>query len=79
MPNQVPNHEEVFWLVWEPGGHNPTFRHFSYRNAISEAQRLAERNPGKQFYVVKALEYFEKEHVSHTVLLETEDDMDMPF
>jgi len=43
---------DKFWLVWCPRGGTPTVRHFTRNSADAEAERLAEANPGKEFYVV---------------------------
>jgi hypothetical protein len=43
-----------FWLVWNPDGSNPTYRHESYAAAQAEAKRLALRHPGQEFYVLAA-------------------------
>lgn len=41
-----------FWLVWCEDGGSPTFRHPDEMSAAKEAQRLAERHPGKSFVVL---------------------------
>ena len=42
-----------FWMVWNPHGRAPTYRHYSRASADSEAARLAARNPGAVFFVLK--------------------------
>ena len=44
-----------FFLVWNPAGRNPTHRHGTYDGALAEARRLADLNPGAEFYVLRAL------------------------
>lgn len=44
-----------FWLVWNPTGSNPRYRHDSESAAIHEAERLAKLNPTEQFFVVRAI------------------------
>lgn len=46
---------EMFWLVWNPGGHAPTYRHDQHGNAVNEAKRLALINPGEEFFVLQAI------------------------
>lgn len=43
-----------FWMVWSPQGRAPTQKHRTKINAEHEAVRLAERNPGAEFFVLKA-------------------------
>ena len=47
-----------FWLVWRSGGSAPTFKHFSKEEAEKEAGRLALKEPGAVFFVVKAVSGF---------------------
>ena len=43
-----------FWLVWSPTGpSNPRYEHASASSAEAEAERLALRYPGQEFYVVE--------------------------
>lgn len=42
-----------FWLVWSPSGARPpAHRHATEADAEREAERLADQNPGAEFYVV---------------------------
>lgn len=41
-----------FWIIWNPAGRNPTFRHRSEIAAVREAERLAASNPGQTFVVM---------------------------
>ncbi len=45
-----------FWLVWNPEGRNPHYRHPTAKAAADEAERLAGMNPTKSFYVLHAIE-----------------------
>jgi hypothetical protein len=45
---------DVFWLVWKEGGGAPTTKHHSEQLAIEESKRLAARNPGTRFFVLKS-------------------------
>lgn len=44
-----------FWMVWSPQGNQPTRRHPSRAIADTEAARLAKANPGRTFFVLKAV------------------------
>lgn len=45
-----------FYLVWSPTGtHPPKYRHETRQAAKTEAERLAQQCPGKQFFVLAAL------------------------
>lgn len=46
--------EAPFWMVWNPQGHAPTYRHPSQEAAAKEAERLARLNPGHRFHVLEA-------------------------
>jgi hypothetical protein len=61
---------KVFFLVWNPGGDAPRVCHAHESDACAEAQRLAAANPGDCFYVLKAMQRFEKPNVHHTILQE---------
>lgn len=50
-----------FWMVYSPQGHAPTYKHWSRESADTEAVRLAKMNPGRQFFVLKAMAGFEAE------------------
>lgn len=54
MP-MLSNNATPFWLVWNPNGRNPTFRHAFEENAIREAERLARDNPGETFVVLASV------------------------
>lgn len=47
---------DMFWMVWSPQGHAPTAKHDEFRSAEGEAERLARANPGKEFYILQAVE-----------------------
>ncbi len=49
-----------FWMVWSPQGRSPTYQHLSRWDADFEARRLAEKNPGCQFFVLKAVHGFQR-------------------
>ena len=44
-----------FWMVYGEGQGAPTYKHDSEEAASEEAQRLALRNPGCAFYVLKGV------------------------
>lgn len=47
--------ENEFWMVWNPAGRAPTYKHGNRGSAQREAERLAEANPGQSFYVLHAI------------------------
>lgn len=51
---------ERFYVVWNPRFGPPTMRHPSYMSAKNEARRLANANPGQQFFVLGALSMHRK-------------------
>ncbi|MGF6936827.1 hypothetical protein OKW41_005989 [Paraburkholderia sp. UCT70] len=47
--------EDKFWLVWSPTCATPMGdRHPSFGSAAAEAERLAQANPGREFFVLGA-------------------------
>lgn len=48
-------HEIEFWMVWNPAGRAPTFRHTTQAFAQAEAERLAKEHPGQSFFVLHAV------------------------
>lgn len=44
-----------FWCVYRDGGGAPTKRHTTEKEALKEAERLAENNPGATFYVLQSV------------------------
>ena len=48
-----------FWLVWNPQGHSPHYRHLTEESARTEAARLARCSPTDHFYVLEAKSRFE--------------------
>lgn len=44
-----------FWMVWNPEGRAPTYRHTSEGSAKTEAERLARANPGQTFVVLESV------------------------
>lgn len=45
---------DAFYIVWNPEGSNPRFRHDCFEAAANEAHRLALINPGQDFFVMQA-------------------------
>ena len=48
---------QEFYLVWRVDGesHVPTKRHLSEQSAKAEAERLAQKHPGNEFYVLRSV------------------------
>jgi len=44
-----------FWMVWNPDGNPPKYRHDTEAAAETEAERLARLNPGSRFFVLEAV------------------------
>lgn len=44
-----------FWMVWNPNGRTPTYRHLTLESAKSEAQRLARENRSESFCVLECV------------------------
>lgn len=60
--------EQKFFIVWNPEGENPKYRHSNFESAREEADRLALSNPDQEFYVLEAHEYMVRRTVIHVVL-----------
>ena len=44
-----------FWIVWNPFGLNPKFKHMDKESAIAEAERLAKQSYSNEFIVMEAI------------------------
>lgn len=47
------NRKKPFWLVWNPQGREPQVRHDDEESATREAERLARKNRGERFIVLR--------------------------
>lgn len=47
--------KEELYVIWNPKGKNPHYKHTSLEDAEKEAERLAKENPNQEFYVLKAI------------------------
>ncbi len=65
-----------FWMVWNPDGRAPTYRHTSEVSATTEAERLARANP-KQTFVV--LESVCARRVDDMICIDMRGNSDIPF
>lgn len=45
----------TFYMVWNPNGRPPSFKHDSLKCAEDEAKRLARTVPGQEFFVLCAV------------------------
>jgi hypothetical protein len=61
----------TFWMVWNEGNRQPTFKHKTEESARKEAERLARNCPGEVFHVLKVIATCQKVDVQWT---EIEDD-----
>lgn len=64
-----------FWMVWNPNGTMPTYRHDSPDSAVTEAERLAKTHEGCQFFVLCAMSVSQKVTVSTQPLTDPADDV----
>lgn len=62
-------HPSDFWLVWNPMGGNPAYRHLGSASATVEAERLASLNPGQEFYVLHAISVSRRPKLVETLIL----------
>ncbi len=58
----------VFWMVWNPDGRAPTYKHHSETAARAESQRLARLEPNATFFVLRAIASYKKDDVRVTEL-----------
>ena len=58
--------KEPFWLVWNPAGRNPQYRHVTEDAARKEAFRLAAANPGHDVIVLEACACMRKTEITVT-------------
>ena len=70
-----------FFLIWNPIGRSPTYKHESIVTATKEAERLAVQNPGHEFHVLRAIGACTKRDViwSRPLLNKPQPDDDIPF
>lgn len=68
--------QDAFWIVWNPDGNNPTFRHCTKASAVAEAERLARMNPGQTFIVLQSVESREVDTMKR---VRFSDDSEVPF
>ena len=59
---------EPFWLVWNPNGNAPTYRHPSIESATREAERLARGNTGHTFIVLESVAALVVDNIQRTDL-----------
>jgi len=64
----IPDKPNPFWIVWNPKGKNPAYRHNTEDSAIKEAKRLSRETIDNKFYVMQAIGVAKKECESYTVL-----------
>ena len=67
---------KAFYVVWNPEGGPPTFRHGTIMGAEMEATRLARENPGRHFFVLGTIAEVVKADVTVTRF---EQDSEIPF
>ncbi len=66
----------TFFVVWQPESGNPTYRHETYQQAKTEAERLADCSPRREFYVLQAVSKSAKVSV---MTVQLDDDGVLPF
>lgn len=67
-----------FYVVWNPNGRNPQFRHDLREEAVNEAERLACIEPGQEFFVLHAVSVSRKPKPVETISLDGYDP-ELPF
>lgn len=70
---------EIFYLVWNPQAGTPTYRHETEDSAISEAKRLAAKNPGQEFFVMASIGRATKIDVAYDKFTPTTLEDELPF
>lgn len=68
--------KKKFWLVWNPTGSNPQYRHENFESAKQEAKRLAVIYPGNEFVVMESLGTVIK---NEAIWRDHHEEMDIPF
>lgn len=68
--------DEQFWMV--KGDGSPTMKHRSRSSAEAEARRLAQQNPGTQFFVLEAVSAWRRLDMERVTFGSDPDDM-IPF
>ncbi|MGH0004112.1 hypothetical protein ACQU0X_28910 [Pseudovibrio ascidiaceicola] len=71
--------EPRFWMVWNPQGSDPRYRHNTRRSADEEASRLARQNPGQEFFVLKAVGGSKAPHPTAEQIKITSSTDEIPF
>lgn len=56
-----------FWMVWNEGNQDPRYKHPTERQARDEAERLARANPGKRFFLLRAVDVCKWKDISWEV------------
>ena len=69
---------ERFFMVWNPTGRPPSYKHRDRDSAEAEAQRLALQNPGQKFVVMASLCEYTKVEIQKTMHRGKFED-DIPF
>ena len=54
---------EKFYMIYNPNGHTPKWRHMSRKEAEAEAKRLCNKEPDQKFYILEAQDVFYKEDI----------------
>lgn len=67
---------QTFWVVWQPQSGNPQYRHPTIESATREAERLADQEPHREFYVLEAVTVSQKVSV---VTRRLSDGEELPF
>lgn len=63
-----------FYLVWNPESFPPKFRHATRQGATREAERLAEKVKGAEFFVLHAVSVSRTPKPVETTRLDGDDD-----
>lgn len=67
---------KTFWVVWNPDGRAPMFKHHNRESAETEAERLAKLNRGYSFIVLQSVS---ARCVDNMRRIDFDVDADIPF
>lgn len=67
----------AFWMVWNPQGHQPTKQHTTKLSAEREAERLARKERGQRFIVLRSVREYVVDDIQRIAHVDADDEV--PF